>query len=144
MSNTMYNSADMLSTATFSAMLATYWVIILAFYVLAIIAQWKIFTKAGEAGWKSLIPIYNLVILFKISGLSPWLLLILLASWIPVVGSIAVIVLSIILMIKLGKSFGKSTGFIIGLIFLSCIFELILGFGSSKYVGPANTNTAAQ
>ena len=37
------------------------------YYVLTIIARWKIFTKAGEAGWKSIIPIYNNYVLFKIT-----------------------------------------------------------------------------
>ena len=27
------------------------------FYILQVIAYWKIFTKAGEEGWKSIIPI---------------------------------------------------------------------------------------
>lgn len=36
-------------------------------FVLTIIATWKIFKKAGEDGWKSLIPIYNTYILFKIA-----------------------------------------------------------------------------
>lgn len=40
-------------------------------------------------------------------------------------------------MVKLGKAFNQSTGFIIGLIFLTPIFEMILGFGSAQYVGPA-------
>ena len=29
------------------------------FYILTVIATWKIFKKAGEPGWKCLIPIYN-------------------------------------------------------------------------------------
>ena len=33
--------------------------------VLTIIANWRLFSKAGQAGWKSIIPIYNLVILFR-------------------------------------------------------------------------------
>jgi hypothetical protein len=37
----------------------------------------------------------------------------------------------------LAKSFGKGTGFALGLIFLSVIFILILGFGDVRYVGPA-------
>ena len=41
-------------------------------YVLLIIAQWKIFEKAGEKGWKSLIPIYGQYILFKIAGAKAW------------------------------------------------------------------------
>lgn len=31
----------------------------LVIWVLCIIARWRIFTKAGEAGWKSIIPIYS-------------------------------------------------------------------------------------
>ena len=43
-------------------------VIGLIFLVLIIIAEWKIFEKAGEKGWKSIIPIYSTYILFKIIG----------------------------------------------------------------------------
>ena len=97
--------------------------------------MWKIFSKSGEAGWKSLIPIYNCVILFKISGLSPWLILAYLASVIPFVGWIVVLVISILQANGLSKSFGKSTGFTVGLVLLPSIFYLILGFGNSEYIG---------
>ena len=50
-------------------------VVALVIAVFSIIAWWKMFEKAGEKGWKLIIPIYNMVILFKISGLSPWLLI---------------------------------------------------------------------
>jgi hypothetical protein len=33
--------------------------IMLILWVMVIIARWKIFTKAGEKGWKSIIPIYG-------------------------------------------------------------------------------------
>ena len=79
----------------------------------------------------------NVIILYKISGLSPWLLLLFLLIWLPVVGWIISVTLGIVSMVKLGKAFNKSTGFIIGLIFLTPIFEMILGFGSAQYVGPA-------
>ena len=36
--------------------------------IIMLIATWKIFTKAGEKGWKVLIPFYNAYIAFKISG----------------------------------------------------------------------------
>ena len=103
------------------------------FAIVMIVAQWKIITKAGEAGWKCLIPIYNLVVLFKIVGLSPWLILV---ALIPFVGWAAMGILMIVEAVKLGQAFGKSTGFIVGLIFLGPIFQLILAFGSSEYVGP--------
>lgn len=37
--------------------------------VLIIIGYWKIFVKAGERGWKIFIPVYNVYILYKISGM---------------------------------------------------------------------------
>ena len=37
--------------------------------VLIIISYWKIFVKAGERGWKIFIPVYNVYILYKISGM---------------------------------------------------------------------------
>jgi hypothetical protein len=39
-------------------------------------------------------------------------------------------------MIAIAKSFGKETGFGIGLVFLGFIFFPILGFGSATYTGP--------
>ena len=43
----------------------------------------------------------------------------------------------IIVSIDLAKSFGRGTGFGIGLAFLAPIFAMILGFGSDTYKGPA-------
>lgn len=45
---------------------ATMAIVSLALAVLLIIAHWKMFTKAGEAGWKSIIPIYSSYVLFKL------------------------------------------------------------------------------
>lgn len=106
-----------------------YIIIALVMYVLLVIANWKIFTKAGEAGWKSLIPFYSTYIYVKLVDGNGWKFLLLL---IPIVN----IVYFIILDIKTAKAFGKGTGFTIGLIFLANIFTLILGFGSAEYIGP--------
>ena len=38
-------------------------------FILQVIAGWKIFAKAGEPGWKALIPIYNTYIFYKIVGM---------------------------------------------------------------------------
>lgn len=136
----LYNFKERGKWSDYSSMIqeqfTTVAIVSLIILVVSIIANWKIFTKAGEKGWKSIIPIYNSVVLFKIIGLSPWLLLIYLAAFIPVIGSIAVIVLSIVSVYYLSKSFGKGAGFTVGLIFLPQIFQLILAFGSAEYVGP--------
>lgn len=105
--------------------------------VLQIVAMWKVFTKAGEKGWKAIIPIYNTVILFRIAGLSPWLVLVYLAMFIPLIGSLVALGLTIYLAYNLAKSFGKGGVFTVGLILLAPIFYMILGFGSAEYVGSA-------
>lgn len=57
--------------------------ILLAFTVLLIIARWKIFTKAGEKGWKSIIPIYSDYVQWRIGWKKTsmfWIMLILLVA----------------------------------------------------------------
>lgn len=107
-----------------------FWIFWLAFMILMIAACWKIFTKAGQPGWASIIPIYNWYVLCKIVGRPGWWVILLL---IPFVNFI----IGIILCIDLAKSFGKGVGFGIGLILLGIIFFPILGFGSAQYQGPA-------
>ncbi len=109
--------------------------------VLQIVANWKLFTKAGEKGWKSIIPFYNTAILYKISGMSPWLALLYIGLFIPVINVIVGIVFAVLNLyqpINLAKGFNKSTGFTVGMIMLPFIFNLILGLGSSEYVGYDN------
>src|SRR5262249_13199678 len=97
-------------------------IVFLAIVVPMVIAHWKIFVKAGEPGWASLIPIYNTMVVCRIAGKPEiWVLLL----FIPIVG----IVFGIIITIELAKSFGKDVAFAIGLILLPYIFYLILAFG---------------
>ena len=98
--------------------------------LLLIVAMWKVFTKAGQPGWASIIPIYNVYIWCKIVGRPGWWVILL---FIPFVNFI----IAIILCIDLAKSFGKGVGFGLGLAFLGIIFFPILGFGSTQYQGPS-------
>ena len=101
----------------------------LAIAVIGIIAGWKIFTKAGQPGWAVLIPIYNAIVLMRVIG-RPW-------WWIfGFIVPILNIVVGIVVSLDLAKSFGRGTGFGIGLWLLPFIFGLILGFGSDTYRGP--------
>ena len=106
------------------------WIIYLAIVVAVIAGWWQIFTKAGEAGWKAIIPIYNVIVILKIVGRETWWVILML---IPIVSFIVWIVVAI----DLAKSFGRGTGFGVGLALLSPIFSLMLGFGSDTYKGPA-------
>lgn len=104
--------------------------IYIAIIVLVIAGMWKMFTKAGQPGWGAIVPFLNLYLLCKIVGRPGWWLILML---IPIVS----IVIAIIVMLDLAKSFGKGVGFAVGLIFLGFIFIPILGFGSAEYQGPA-------
>ena len=46
-------------------------IISLAVTVLVLVAQWKLFVKAGKPGWACLIPFYNMYCLFDIASLIP-------------------------------------------------------------------------
>ncbi len=103
--------------------------------LLMIVAMWKIFVKAGQPGWASIIPIYNLYVWCKIVGRPGWWIILML---IPFVN----IIVGIVLCIDMAKSFGKGAGFGIGLAFLGIIFLPILGFGSAQYLGAAAVEVA--
>lgn len=75
-------------------------------------------------------PFYNSYVLYKITWGSGWKFLLLL---IPIVN----LVVGIMTIFKLARSYGKSTGFGFGLLFLPFIFMLILAFGDARYGGPA-------
>jgi hypothetical protein len=105
-------------------------IIALLIGLLVIVAMWKVFTKAGQPGWASIIPIYNVYIWCKIVGRPGWWVILML---IPFVNFIILIILSI----DMAKSFGKGVGFGLGLAFLGIIFLPILGFGSAQYQGPS-------
>ncbi len=98
--------------------------------LIMVASMWKIFTKAGEVGWMSLIPILNLLILLKITGKPViWILFL----CIPLVN----MVFAFLLAVELAKVFGQGTGFALGMLFLPFIFYPMLGFGSAAYLGPA-------
>ena len=99
--------------------------------VIAVIAgMWQIFEKAGEAGWKAIIPIYNIWVMLEIVGRPGWWVIL---YFIPVVG----FVVWVIMMIDLAKSFDHGIGFALGLMFLPVIFVPLLGFSDMQYYGPA-------
>lgn len=108
----------------------TFLLVMLAVGVIAIASMWKVYSKAGQPGWASIVPIYNMVVLLKIVGRPLWWLILLL---IPLVN----IVVVIIMFIDLAKSFGQGAGFGVGLVFLGTIFFPILAFGDARYLGPS-------
>lgn len=118
-------------------------IIFLIIAIITIIAQCKVFDKAGEKWWKALIPLYNNWVFTKITGLAWWWFVIALSLSTLVVmysENDAVTIMGMALFLanfnyyyNLSKKFGKSNGFAVLLSILPFIGLPILAFGSSNY-----------
>ena len=161
---TVSNNEAIAAGSALGAFLATMGIFALVFgiawYILQVVAYWKIFVKAGRPGWHSIIPflnewdrtdmswnrtmawvmiacmilgsiLYNAGVTVNADGESVRTFVGTLGSIISLVGAI----IAIISEYKLAKAFGKGFGFFLGLLFLNPIFKLILGFGDAKYQG---------
>ena len=106
---------------------------LLSFGVLMLFAtissQWRLFKKAGEPGWASIVPIYNIIVQCKIAGAPAWWVIM---FFIPIVS----IVFAIMLVNKFVKAFGKDSGFTVGMILLPLVFMPILAYGNTTYTKP--------
>jgi len=125
-------ATDILMTL-FAGLITAYLVIVIPIVLIAIVAIWRVFTKAGQPGWAVLIPFYNLYVYSQVVKRPGWWMLLYFASIIPVVGSLAVLFVSIIDNLRLAKLFGKSSGFGVGIILLGVVFLPILAFGDADY-----------
>jgi hypothetical protein len=83
------------------------------------------------------VPIYNYITMLKVAGRPLWWAWFLLLPIIPLIGSLALLVISIIVLHDVSKSFGHGGAFTVGLVLLSFIFWYILWLGPSQYRGPA-------
>ena len=90
-------------------------VIVVSLLLLIIGSVWKIYEKANQPGWTSIVPVYSFLKLLEIIGKPWWWLLLMLVPIVNIVFGIKVHNL-------LAKSFGKDVWFAIGLIFLPFIY----------------------
>lgn len=128
----------------------TIFTVAIALVVLYIVGMWRIFEKAGENGWKCLIPFYNQYTMYKMFWKTKyfWIVLVLsiangffngLALTIPALSTVVSIislvafVFAVFLNYRISASFGHGIGYCIGLILLPFIFTLILGFNQDEY-----------
>lgn len=101
--------------------------------VFMIVVMWILFTKAGEPGWAILIPIYNILVLLKISGKPWWWIFGIFLSIIPFIGWIGAIAWGFLIVHGISLNFGKDIGYTFGLYLLGFIFFPILAFGNATY-----------
>lgn len=102
--------------------------VFLAIIIVQFAGMWKVFTKANRAGWKAIVPIYNLYVMLRIGNNAWWWLLVLLVPLANVYAQYKIHV-------GVARRFGKGIGFGLGLAFLSPIFFPLLGFGGYTFDG---------
>jgi len=115
-------------------------ILYIVIYVVFALGVWGSYKKAGPLGepaWSAFVPIYQFIVLLRIAGRPASWAWFLLLVFIPFVGSIGLLVVSIIVLNDVSKSFGHGPGFTVGLVLLSVIFWYILWLGQSTYRGPA-------
>ena len=122
-------------TGAIAAMRLFFLVLFMALSILMIISLWKIFKKAGKPGWASIIPIYNIYIMCEIAEKEWWYVLL---SCVPFANIYAMIVLYN----GMAKRFGKSGGFVAGMILLPVIFFPMLAFGKDAAIVNNQPNTS--
>lgn len=116
--------------------------IIIAFYVVYVIALAKLFKKAGVEGWKAIIPFYNTFVLIQIAGLNWWYFLIAISGSIcSIIGidgldtvcNLASLAVNFFVFYNLAKKMRQQpVGFGVAGIFVAPIITMVLGF-SDKY-----------
>ena len=151
-----------MQSETLLEFLAAYIVIVIAvvaigfmLWLLITVCRWIIFQKAGQAGWKSLIPIYDTFVTLRIIQRPQWwgylvvglsiMQIVLTAtrdgnsdelSTVQLMSSITSLIaflFTVRITHGLSSSFGRGVGFTLGLLFLPYIFYPMLAFGSSIY-----------
>ena len=116
-------------------------IILIAALVVYMIGLWKVFKKAGKAGWEAIVPFYNNLVLVEIAGLGWWYALILILSsiyspddynGIVIVFSLGFIVANFFVCYNLSKKFHKDLGFAFLMFFFPVIMFPLIGF-SNEY-----------
>lgn len=77
----------------------------LLFAIIAIVGMWKLFTKAGEPGWKAIVPIYNSWTFLKLGNQAGWWSLV---ALIPIVGLVSIVFMAIAAY-NIGQKLGKES-----------------------------------
>lgn len=137
-----------MSDATGFTLLVFLSVLVIFIGLLPIVGKWKVYVKLGMPGWYSIIPVYadyklcervhrtdegrTFLMAYLIMLICSWVF-----CWVDTVGvilALAQLVMDIIVLNDMPRTFGKETGYTIGLVIFGFLFWTMLGFGSSEPV----------
>ena len=154
------NASDVIANILVSSFFVVYLIfflvflaIMIAFVAFVIICNWKLLEKAGEPGWKAIIPFYNYYTMADISLTKPTSLVVFIVftvamvimpcSAVPWVGIVIGSIIWLALMAANGvmnfgtcKAFGRDVGVCVCGIFFAPIVRAILAFSKNiEYTG---------
>lgn len=99
-----------------------------AFLVLLFtICLWRLLAKAGQAGWLSLVPVYNAILFARLAGRSAWWIALLLVPFLN-------IAIYIDLMIGISRQYRKGVGFAAGMVLFPILMLPVLAFSGTTHV----------
>ena len=123
-------------------------IILIPILVVYIIGRWKMFQKAGKAGWESIIPFYSDWVYTEIAGVEWWWFIALIITSLGVfsgnsdsnssinvninLGSLIGLVGSFVCNYNISKKLHKDTGFAVLMTIFPVVLITMIGF-SSKY-----------
>lgn len=137
-----------MSNATGFTLLVFLSVLAILIWLLPIAGKWKVYGKLGMPGWYSLVPVYadyklcervhrgdgarTFLMAYLIVLICSWVF-----CWVDTLGwmlALAQLVMNIIVLNDMSRTFGKDAGYTIGLAIFGFVFWTMLGFGSSEAV----------
>lgn len=134
----------MLMEIDIKSFLLDFWPIILMIVLLGLfvlVANCKVYIKAGRKWWEAIIPVYNVLVWFDMIHRSRHLIWV----YVPIIGlmfmgetayavaSIGNLVFTVWLNYELVRRFGKGLGFALGAVVLPFVYWPILAWGKVKY-----------
>ncbi|MBL7816757.1 MAG: signal peptidase I [Saprospiraceae bacterium] len=106
-----------------------FFLFLLGLIVFMIVCMWRLYEKAGQEGWASIIPIYSTIIQLRIIEKPWWWLLLMMIPYLGLIWHIWALNLFV-------KKFGKSEGWTVGCLFLPFIFFPMMAFSDDvQFIG---------
>lgn len=136
----MFNTIAQVTTGTQTlnneALMPLMTVFLVLALVLLVFQLWlfyQLFEKAGQAGWKALVPIYNMVIFLRLGGFSGWWIAI---NLLPLVGQLIFSIILILVAYNITLNFKKPAWYILIYLFFQIVWEALLVFDKTATWDP--------
>lgn len=139
-SNDIYSvdTSNAAASAVAAGLILFAFLLLIVTYIVVSIMLARIFKKAGVAGWKAWVPVYNTWVMLELGDQKGWWALLLI---VPIVNFVAIIFLYIA-MYNIGLRLGKEGYFVLWAIFLPLVWYAWLAFDKSTWGTSAATATS--